>query len=174
MTLLDRTSERLARRLASRTSRRSLLARLGGWLVATPALPLLPVQRAAAATDARTEFARKAQTKDPTKCDYWRYCAMDGNLCSCCGGGLHTCPPGTVPSPTSWVGTCLNPEDGKAYLIAYRDCCGKDACGRCGCSGTDGELPTYRPQSNGDIIWCLGAPNMMFHCSSAVLVGLAG
>lgn len=173
MTLLDRTSERLARHLAARSSRRSLLARLGAWLVAAPVLPILPVSRAAAA-DHRSAFAQKAQTSDPTRCDYWRYCAMDGNLCSCCGGGLHSCPPGTEPSPTSWVGTCINPDDGKAYLIAYRDCCGKDACGRCACNGTEGELPTYRPQSNGDIIWCLGAKNMLFHCSSAVLVGLAG
>ncbi len=30
-----------------------------------------------------------AQTKDETKCDYWRYCGVDGNLCACCGGGTH-------------------------------------------------------------------------------------
>ena len=142
--LIDRASEHLARMLASRLSRRSVLARLGGYLVAAPVLPLLPVGRSAASTraEAMTEFARKAQTKDPTLCTYWRYCGTDGNLCACCGGGPHTCPPGTEPSPTSWIGTCLNPDDGKAYLISYRDCCGKDACGRCNCFGTDGDLPS--------------------------------
>ncbi len=34
-----------------------------------------------------TQFSRNAQSKDDTKCDYWRYCAIDGSLCACCGGG---------------------------------------------------------------------------------------
>jgi hypothetical protein len=59
-----------------------MLARVGGALVAAPA-PLLPVSRAEAAKpdrgpEAKTAFARNAQTKDDTKCDYWRYCAIDG------------------------------------------------------------------------------------------------
>lgn len=168
----------MTRLLAGRTSRRSVLARFGGWAAAAPVLPVLPVVRARAA-DAKapppTDFARNAQTKDPTQCNYWRHCAIDGYLCSCCGGGIHTCPPGTSPSPTSWIGTCYNPDDGKSYLIAYRDCCGTDACAQCSCVGTDGDIPVYRPQSNNDIIWCFGAQqSMQYHCSTAALVGLAG
>jgi methylamine dehydrogenase light chain len=140
-------------------------------------LPVLPIVRAPAA-DLKTppsEFARNAQTDDPMQCSYWRHCAIDGYLCSCCGGGVHTCPPGTSPSPTSWIGTCYNPEDGNSYLIAYRDCCGMDGCGQCICIGTDGDLPVYRPSSSNDIIWCFGAQqSMMYHCTTAVLVGLAG
>ncbi|PTQ11819.1 methylamine dehydrogenase (amicyanin) small subunit [Sphingomonas oleivorans] len=173
----DALSERLLRSLAGRTSRRGMLARLGAALVAAPAFPLLPVSRAEAAKDRTaqglTDFARHAQSKDDTNCDYWRYCAIDGSLCSCCGGGLHTCPPGTEPSPTSWVGTCINPDDGVAYLIAYRDCCGTAMCGQCGCDNTDRESQIYRPQANNDIYWCFGTASMEYHCSTAVLVGVA-
>ncbi len=183
------TGERLTRKLASFTSRRSLLSKLGLALVVAPALPLLPVSRAAAQTPSlpippsaraldlsATDFTRKAQVTDPNVCSYWRYCAIDGTLCSCCGGGVSTCPAGTEPSPTSWVGTCVNPEDGKSYLIAYRDCCGSTVCqaGKdCSCDATDRELPIYRPQSNNDIIWCFGVSTMAYHCSTAALVGLA-
>lgn len=170
-------TETLLRRLAGHSSRRSVLARLGTALVAAPIFPLLPVSRAFAAKDrtvqGKTGFARTAQTKDDTKCDYWRYCAIDGSLCSCCGGGVHSCPAGTEPSPTSWVGTCINPDDNRAYLIAYRDCCGTAACNRCNCDNVDRATETYRPQTNNDIIWCFGVSSMEYHCSTAVVVGTA-
>lgn len=175
---LDSMAERLARYLAGRSSRRSALARLGGWAAAIPAFPLLPVWRrdaraATTAPAAPSPFAAKAQVKDDTKCDYWRYCAIDGNLCTTCGGGVHSCPPGTHPSPTSWIGTCFNPQDRRSYLIAYRDCCGQDACNEQNCLGTDGDLPTYRPQANNDIIWCFGTGSLLYNCSTAVIVGTA-
>jgi methylamine dehydrogenase light chain len=176
--LLDNVFERVSRRAAQRVSRRNFLSMLGATLAGAAVLPVLPVSRKAhAAEDSAAQAARewaaavKAQTNDPRACNYWRYCAADGYLCSCCGGGPATCPPGSVPSPTSWIGSCLNPDDGKLYLIAYRDCCGKDSCGRCTCIGTAGEMPTYRPQLNNDIIWCLGASSMVYHCSSGALVG---
>lgn len=169
--------ERALRKLAGHTSRRGLLSKLGLALVAAPVFPVLPVSRAWAGKDrssqAKTTFARQAQTKDDTKCDYWRYCAIDGALCSCCGGGSHTCPAGTEPSPTSWVGTCINPDDGRAYLIAYRDCCGTAYCRQCVCDNTDRETQTSRPQTNNNIIWCFGTTSMEYHCSTAVLVGTA-
>jgi methylamine dehydrogenase light chain len=174
----DAAAEKLLRRFAGGTSRRGMLARLGTALVAAPAFPLLPVSRAGAAKpdrspEAKTNFARKAQTVDDTKCDYWRYCAIDGALCSCCGGGIHTCPPGAESSPVSWVGTCINPEDGKAYMIAYRDCCGKPMCTQCMCDNQDRETPLYVPQLNNNIIWCFGTQSMEYHCSTAVMVGPA-
>jgi methylamine dehydrogenase light chain len=172
---LDMLSERLTRRLAGRSSRRAFISRLGAALVAAPALPLLPVARANAA-EPKTDFERYAQSKDDTKCNYWKYCASDGVLCSCCGGGHHTCPPGSEPSPISWIGTCLNPDDNRSYIIAYRDCCGKSAChaGKsCHCDGDDRELPTYRAQLNNDIIWCFGNATQVYHCSTSAIVGLA-
>jgi methylamine dehydrogenase light chain len=178
----DGLIESLSRGAAQLTSRRGFLSQCGLWLVAASSLPLLPVARRAqageqpAAKPARkfaSEFANQAQTNDPTRCNYWRYCASDGYLCACCGGGPHTCPPGTSPSPTSWIGSCINPDDGKTYLIAYRDCCGQDSCGRCACLGQEGDMPSYRPQVNNDIVWCFGASSMVYHCSSAGLVGLA-
>jgi methylamine dehydrogenase light chain len=168
----DRFSERATRRLAGRVSRRSLLSKLGAALIAVPIFPLLPFDRTALAAEPG-EFGSNAQTKDDKLCNYWRYCAIDGTLCSCCGGGAHTCPPGTQASPTSWVGTCFNPDDKRTYLIAYRDCCGTTACNQCACNGTEGELPLYKPQANSDIVWCFGTNNMTYHCSTAALVGLA-
>lgn len=173
---VDGTFERLARRSAQHVSRRSFLSRLGGAVIGAAALPLLPVNRKAHAAEAPVgfkTFAQKAQTKDSTACNYWRYCSVDGYLCSCCGGGPARCPPGASPSPTGWIGSCLNPEDGKTYLIAYRDCCGKDACAQCPCLGTEGEMPVYRPQLNNDIVWCFGATTMVYHCTGAAIVGLA-
>lgn len=177
----DHLVEGMARAIARRASRRSLLARLGAALVAAPLMPLLPVSRSSAATPPSakkrelTDFERNAQAKDPNKCDYWRHCAIDGVLCGCCGGGVHTCPPGSEPSPSSWVGTCMNPEDGRSYLIAYRDCCGKSMCPamECLCDGTDREMPIYRPQGDNDILWCFGTTSMSYHCSTAALIGAA-
>jgi methylamine dehydrogenase light chain len=34
-------------------------------------------------------------------------------------------------------------------------------------------MPIYRPQANNHIIWCIGANTFEYHCSMAVLVGLA-
>jgi len=68
---------------------------------------------------------------------------------------------------------CIHPDDGKQYLVTYRDCCGAAPCGQCFCRGKDRETPVYRPQGNNDIIWCLGATSMEYHCSTSVLVGLA-
>lgn len=177
--ILDSLSEGFTRRLAGFSSRRSFLSRLGAVMVAVPAFPLLPVARASAApkpSEGITEFERHAQAKDPEQCDYWRYCAIDGTICGCCGGGVHTCPPGSEPSPIAWIGTCRNPDDGRSYVIAYRDCCGKPACkapARCNCHSVDREMPTYRPQLNNDIIWCFGTVSATYHCSTATLVGLA-
>lgn len=175
---VDKAGERLLRKLAGHSSRRGMLARLGAVIVAAPVLPLLPVSRAEAAkpdrsVEGKTLFARTSQTKDDTKCDYWRYCAISGSLCSCCGGGVSTCPAGSQASPVSWVGTCINPADGKAYMIAYRDCCGLPGCGQCSCKGTDRETPIYVPQLNNSTIWCFGTDSMQYHCSTAALISPA-
>jgi methylamine dehydrogenase light chain len=169
---VDRIVEQLSRTMAQRLGRRSFIARAGAFLVGSM-LPLLPVRRGFGATAAhnRDDFASKAQAKDDTACNYWRYCGIDGALCSCCGGSPSSCPPGTVASPSMWVGSCRNPEDGKTYLVAYRDCCGKDSCSRCLCTSHEGESPTYRPQLNSDIVWCFGSPDMTYHCSSAAVIG---
>jgi methylamine dehydrogenase light chain len=171
---LDRVMEDVARELAQRSSRRGALARLGVALVGGVVLPMLPIDRTGRARMAHaSEFAKTAQTTDPTRCDYWRHCSVDGDLCSCCGGSVNECPPGTMASSTSWIGTCINPDDNQAYLIAYQDCCGKGACDQCTCSNTEGEMPSYRPELNNDIVWCFGAPSMVYHCSSQILIGKA-
>jgi methylamine dehydrogenase light chain len=173
-TILDRLTETFSRRVAQRSSRRSVLARLGVALVGGALLPILPVDRSGRFRKAHAQaFFENAQADDNTQCNYWRYCAMDGYLCTCCGGGITACPAGSEPSPTSWVGSCINPEDGQTYLIAYRDCCGKGVCGQCPCLSTEGEMPVYRPQLSNDIDWCFGARSMVYHCTGAGLVGKA-
>jgi methylamine dehydrogenase light chain len=170
----DSLSERFSRNLARYSSRRGFLSKLGAALLAAPVFPLLPVARGSQGNQPKTDFERNAQSTDDTHCNYWKYCGSDGVLCSCCGGGHHTCPPGAEPSPIAWIGTCVNPDDGKSYAIAYRDCCGKPICGAgksCFCDNSDRELPTYRSSVNNDIIWCFGNVSQTYHCSTAALVG---
>lgn len=149
---------------ARQLSRRNFVARLGQVLVGTALIPVLPVARAG--NTSLNEIG------DPHSCEYWRYCAIDGFLCSCCGGTASTCPPGSEPSPVTWVGTCENPADGKRYVISYNDCCGKGGCGRCFCHRNEGDKPTYYPPKNNDINWCVGTKTNAYHCSTAVVVGV--
>jgi methylamine dehydrogenase light chain len=169
MNWLDKLTEKGSRSLAQRSSRRGWLRSVGTLLVGSAAVPLLPVARASAADAA----AMPADPGDPSSCDYWRHCAIDGFLCSCCGGSQHECPPGTEMSPITWIGTCRNPADGRNYIISYNDCCGKSSCGACLCNRDEGDRPLYRPQSSNDINWCLGTQSAIYNCSTAIVIGVA-
>ena len=177
---IDRWLEDAARRVALRASRRGFLARLGTVLVGSAAFPLLPVARAASAREsdpprapAPDESGLTGKLADPASCEYWRHCAIDGLLCSCCGGSQNACPPGTEMSRVTWIGTCRNPGDGKDYIISYNDCCGKDFCGRCQCNRNEGERPLYVTARNNDIVWCFGTASTAYHCSTALVLGVA-
>jgi methylamine dehydrogenase light chain len=173
---LDRWLELSARELARSAGRRSFLARAGRVLLGAAgvaAFPVLPVARA----DGGSSSGRGALPEDvdgpegdPRKCDYWRYCAIDGFLCTCCGGSATACPPGSELSPVTWVGTCRNPADGKDYLISYNDCCGKGFCGRCVCNRNEGDRPDYHWYRSNDINWCAGTSSQAYHCSIAVVI----
>jgi len=167
---LDRLFELTTRSLAQRTSRRGFLAGLGQLLTGTallPLLPLLPVARGAHAAGA------SAPADSPESCQYWKYCAIDGSLCSCCGGTSASCPPGAAPSPISWVGTCHNPTDGRDYIVSYNDCCGKTSCGNCDCQRNEREKPIYRPSRNNDLNWCMANADSNYHCTVSVILGVA-
>jgi len=181
MSLLDKVFEKASRDIAQRTSRRSMLTRLGMAFVGASTLPLLPVARASAEESllersnggvAPQPTGNPQDPGDPTQCDYWRYCAIDGFLCSCCGGTTNTCPPGTEMSPVTWIGTCFNPADERNYVISYNDCCGKSGCGRCYCNRNEGDRPAYRPHVNNDLNWCLGTSSSIYNCSTAVIIGV--
>jgi methylamine dehydrogenase light chain len=135
---LDQLFEQTSRSLARRTSRRSLLGSLGQLLTGAALLPLLPFDRGSRAHAADAEPA----VDGPESCQYWKYCAIDGFLCACCGGTATSCPPGTAPSPITWIGTCHNPADGRDYMVSYNDCCGKTSCGNCECNRNEREKPT--------------------------------
>lgn len=164
--LIDELTEKAARGLAKRSSRRGVLKTLFASMVGAGSIPLLPVARAAAPDVGH-------ENGDPRSCDYWRYCAIDGFLCDCCGGTYNTCPPGTEMSPVTWIGTCMNPDDGVNYVISYNDCCGKSSCGACLCQRDEGDRPPYRPDKTNDINWCLGTESAAYHCSTAIVVGVA-
>ncbi len=168
---IDRWLEGASRKLARRSSRRSFLSALGTWAAGAAALPLLPVARASASEPPQST-GNPQDPGDPTRCDYWRHCAIDGFLCACCGGSQSACPPGTEMSPLTWIGTCRNPADGRQYVISYNDCCGKTSCGRCLCNRNEGDRPAYRPQDNNDLNWCLGTKSPVYTCSTAVLLGV--
>ena len=168
--LLDAGVTRSTRGLAQRSSRRSFIGRLGTALVAAGTMPLLPVLRQANAAESADASAGITELGDPQSCDYLRYCAFGGFLCSCCGGSHTRCPPGTELSSVTWVGTCLNPADGKHYLISYNDCCGKSVCGRCGCHRTEGDKPIYYPSKSNDILWCFGTESHAYHCTVALVL----
>jgi methylamine dehydrogenase light chain len=117
---LDRAIGSGSRQLARSASRRNLLTRVGTLLTGAAVLPLLPVARALAA-DQVDELG------DPQSCDYWRYCALGGSLCSCCGGccGKSLCDrcwchntererPVYFPSKSSAVLWCFGTES-RAY-----------------------------------------------------------
>ena len=163
---VDEKARRTSLALARRLSRRHLLSRLGTLLTGVAALPLLPVARA---------FAREAvqEVGDPQSCNYWRYCALSGTLCSCCGGSYNTCPPGSQPSPITWVGTCRNPVDGRSYLISYNDCCGKATCSRCWCHNTEGDKPLYFNSNSNTVLWCFGTEDTSYHCTVSLILGTA-
>lgn len=177
----DKLTEHMARGMARGTSRRSLLALLGGLVTGASVIPVLPVSRALAAggggaapSGRSPQLSGNAQDPgDQTQCDYWRYCAIDGFLCTCCGGTVNSCPPGTEMSPITWIGTCTNPADGRAYVISYNDCCGKSSCGQCACNRNEMDRPPVRPQSNNDYNWCLGTESSIYNCSAAVIIGVA-
>jgi methylamine dehydrogenase light chain len=175
MKWFDTLTEASTRSMARRTSRRSLLASLGAVLMGASALPLLPVARGAAAAESKGPDEKPGANDDPSSCDYWRHCAIDGFLCNCCGGSQSACPPGTEMSLVTWVGTCHNPADGKDYAISYNDCCGKSSCGRCLCNRNERDTPLYIPFQSNDYNWCSGSSkaNIPYHCSTARIVGEA-
>jgi methylamine dehydrogenase light chain len=142
------------------------VTRLGTLVTGAAVLPLLPVSRAFSAEPVE-------ELGDPQSCEYWRYCALGGALCSCCGGSANSCPPGSEVSPISWVGTCRNPVDGRDYLISYNDCCGKSFCDRCFCTNTERERPVYFPSKSNSVLWCFGTESRAYHCTVAAVLGEA-
>jgi len=170
---LDRFTERRVRRAAQLTSRRSTVAKLGAVLAGSAVLPMLPFDRSGKAYAQHGGAPSANKADDPMACEYWRNCALDGFLCTCCGGSITQCPSGTEASKVSWVGTCKSTKDGKDYLVSYNDCCGKTACARCLCNFNERERPGYRMGVFNDINWCMANTQTMYHCTVSVIVGVS-
>ena len=110
---------------------------------------------------------------DPTDAAYWRYCSIDGFPASACGGTVSSCPPGTIMSPVTWVGTCRNPVDQKDYIVSYNDCCGKGICGRSFIHRNEGDKPVYYAHKSNDIGWCMGEANAAYNSTVSIVIGVA-
>ncbi|MEV0361670.1 methylamine dehydrogenase light chain [Nocardia fusca] len=170
---------RAGRRLSERTSRRSMLSRIGRWTVGASGVAVigaLPVSRAQAAPEPAPEpQVPEYDGSNPAECDYWRWCNMDGTSCAACeGGGLTTCAPGSKPGAEFWVGCCTNPADGKTYLIAYYDCCGAPSCSNAFCGEPDMQATMYNPVSGStdqEIIWCVSDQSQAYTCTMAPIIG---
>lgn len=163
---IDENARRSAMALSQKLSRRNFLSRLGMLITGAAAFPLLPVKRAFSQSTVQ-------EVGDPQSCDYWRYCALSGFLCTCCGGSNTSCPPGSQPSPIAWVGTCHNPADGRDYLMSYNDCCGKTECNRCECHNTEGDRPLYFNSNSNTVYWCFGTEDTSYHCTVSMVLGTA-
>jgi methylamine dehydrogenase light chain len=171
---LDHSMRELARHSARTRGRRSFLAKLGATLAGGALLPMLPFDRAETAESALSQGSVPSQGSDPSTCEYWAYCSLNGTRCNACGGTLSQCPPGSQPSKVSWVGTCLNPTDKKNYLVSYSDCCGKPACGEAAlCQRHEGDLPAYRVGASNEMNWCMANTNKGVNCSTALVIGVA-
>lgn len=177
---LDSHTTGAIRFIASRTSRRSFIGRLGVFMAGMGALPVLPMLRASAQSASPSlnlppppvnGVADIQEMGDDTSCDYWRYCAYSGTLCTCCGGTLTQCPPGSQTATVAWVGSCYNPTDGRNYLISYNDCCGKSSCGNCGCHRSEGDRPVYLASKANSVLWCFGTESHNYHCTLALVLG---
>ncbi len=168
MSKADSYLEAGSRKLASLSSRRGLLAKMAGVLIGAAVLyPVLPIARSrAGAKDGPAGL-------DIGSCDYWKYCGLGGNLCTCCGGSSNQCAVGTVPSKVYWVGTCKSASDGKDYMIAYRDCCGQSPCGQCFCDTSKGAKPGYTMGLHQDMDWCMDNESLAIYCTTATVVGEA-
>lgn len=174
---LDKVTEAGARRSAQTMGRRHMISRMGTYLVAGAMLPVLPFDRSGGAAYAEGSFGmegKAAQDTDDQSCDYWRYCALSGTLCTSCGGSLTECSPGSELSKVSWVGTCEHPSDGRHYLISYSDCCGGGGCGgeAVDCHGDIRERPGYRMGLYNNINWCMANESVAYHCTVAAIVGV--
>src|SRR5262245_3610633 len=95
MSRFDDWIESRTRAAAHRASRRGFLSALGGALFGgAVAVPLLPVARAQSARQPGPDESKlSGEAADPTSCNYWRYCGIDGFLSACCGGTPTMCPP---------------------------------------------------------------------------------
>jgi methylamine dehydrogenase light chain len=166
---MDRGMEGRIRSAAQTLGRRNFLARVGSLLVGGTLLPMLPFDRSIGVASAAEGVA------DETSCDYWAYCSLDGYRCNACGGSATQCPPGSQASTVAWIGSCNNPMDKKAYLVAYNDCCGKSSCDipDASCSRNEGERPGYKIGAYNDANWCMANTNKGIHCSIAIIVGPA-
>lgn len=175
MEWLDQTSESGIRLSAQQIGRRNMLSKIGTGLVAGAMLPVLPFDRSGGAAQASEGLAaegKDAQMTNDEACDYWRYCALSGTLCTSCGGSITDCSPGSEVSAVSWVGTCQHPEDDRHYLISYTDCCGSGGCGGVECHNDIRERPGYRMGLYNNINWCMANNSSSYHCTIAAIVGV--
>ncbi|MBI3468106.1 MAG: hypothetical protein HY000_34300 [Planctomycetes bacterium] len=147
----DAVFERIARRVAARSTRRSILGRASRFFLGVLGIELVaPILR----------DGRRADALQPPGCNFWKYCGADGILCaSCSGGSDSSCPSGCHSHNEVWFACCGKPMVGPV-LIAYLDCCTTGTPPSCSLScGNDGCQVDPR-------VWCPAGEN--YCCSMAL------
>lgn len=161
------------RRLRPRISALLVAAGIGGLAAAGLFSRADPAEaQETASTLSSTEPDPSTPEGDPNSPDYWRYCSIDGFPASACGGTASSCPPGTLMSPITWVGTCRNPADGKNYIVSYNDCCGKGVCGLSFIHRNEGDKPVYYAHKSNDIGWCMGDADAAYNSTVSIVIGV--
>lgn len=127
--------------------------------------PVVPVQA--------VEPEASTPEGDPSSSSFWRYCSIDGFPASSCGGTVSSCPPGTVMSQVTWVGTCRNPVDDRDYIVSYNDCCGKGPCGGKFIHRNEGDKPVYYAHKSNDVGWCMGDADAAYNSTVSIVIGVA-
>lgn len=148
---IDSYAETVLRWTAQRSTRRSLLGRMGKIF--------LVLAGAGSAVDLVLRDARvSADGCGGAPCSDWRYCGMSGIPCASCPGGTNgTCPCGDPLG--SWTYCCQPPGIVNPRLVTYRDCCG---CSPSNCTGCCTNQK-FNPKVPGD--WCFGA---QYGCTLAI------
>ena len=104
---IDESARRTSLAMARKLSRRNFISKLGIFLTGAASFPLLPVARS---------FAQESvqEIGDPQSCDYWRYCAMSGTLCTCCGVHIPPVLPALKPHLSLGLAPALIRQTGAA------------------------------------------------------------
>lgn len=148
MSILEQT----ASSLATKTTRRSALAKLGKVAFLTVGIGSV----------AQSFGAISPKVADAThECNSPTWCGLCGKPCSSCGGTYSTCPSSTYLGTYRWIRCCCFP-DGYCWNVEYWDCCDATPGNEC----TDGDCG--KPCNTGT--WC--SPSYPYYrCTVALFIG---
>jgi methylamine dehydrogenase light chain len=153
---IDRVLEGASRRIATGSTRRSLLARLSTLLLG--AVGVKVVAAAPFKPHLYEAAINESLAQDP--CSAWEYCGIHGYPCSLCNpnDGDETCPAGTTMGTGYWAACCADTAS-YSWTLWYYDCCATPAAVTCPpniCKGS-------KDCDQANLAWCPGFQN--YNCT---------